>query len=294
MDYDLSRQHARLGLGVEYWRDFLKVNANSYTRLTGWKDSPDVEDYRERPANGWDLRTEAWLPSMPQLGGKLSYEQYYGDEVGLFGKDNRKKDPSAVTVGLTYTPIPLLTLSADQRKGNGGNETTVGAEFSYQIGEPWAKQVDPAGVGALRTLAGSRYDRRTQQPHRPRVPQEAGHPNGRRRPRQRPGRRDQIPERVGQQQVPAVAHRLDSPGAAAGRRPARARRRPHYSVLLPDYQTQQTNVYTLHGVAVDSKGNRSGRSETRVTVNAPRSARATRPSPLPIPCCRPMARLSKP
>ncbi|MDR0212344.1 MAG: hypothetical protein LBJ33_24670, partial [Pseudomonas putida] len=44
---------------------------------------------------------------------------------------------------------------------------------------------------------------------------------------------------------------------------------PHYSVVLPDYQTLQTNVYTLHGVAVDSKGNRSGRSETRVTVNAP-------------------------
>ena len=164
------------GPGVEYWRDFLKVNANSYTRLTGWKDSPDVEDYRERPANGWDLRTEAWLPSMPQLGGKLSYEQYYGDEVGLFGKDNRKKDPSAVTVGLTYTPIPLLTLSADQRKGNGGNETTVGAEFSYQIGEPWAKQVDPPASAPCAPWLAAVTTGRTQQPHRPRVPQEAGHP----------------------------------------------------------------------------------------------------------------------
>ncbi|MDR0210185.1 MAG: hypothetical protein LBJ33_13575, partial [Pseudomonas putida] len=44
---------------------------------------------------------------------------------------------------------------------------------------------------------------------------------------------------------------------------------PHYSVVLPDYQTQQPNLYTLHGVAVDSKGNRSARSETRITVNAP-------------------------
>ena len=270
LDYDLSRQHARLGLGVEYWRDFLKVNANSYTRLTGWKDSPDVEDYQERPANGWDLRTEAWLPSMPQLGGKLSYEQYYGDEVGLFGKDNRKKDPSAVTVGLTYTPIPLLTLSADQRKGNGGNETTVGAEFSYQIGEPWAKQVDPAGVGALRTLAGSRYDLVERNNHivleyrKKQVIQmaAAAHVSG------QGGETKSLSVWVNSKYplshidwtAPALLQaggRLVHDGG------------PHYSVVLPDYQTQQTNVYTLHGVAVDSKGNRSGRSETRVTVNAP-------------------------
>ncbi|MGO0693865.1 inverse autotransporter beta domain-containing protein [Pseudomonas guariconensis] len=270
LDYDLSRQHARLGLGVEYWRDFLKVNANSYTRLTGWKDSPDVEDYQERPANGWDLRTEAWLPSMPQLGGKLSYEQYYGDEVGLFGKDNRKKDPSAVTVGLTYTPIPLLTLSADQRKGNGGNETTVGAEFSYQIGEPWAKQVDPAGVGALRTLAGSRYDLVERKNHivleyrKKQVIQmaAAAYVSG------QGGETKSLSVWVNSKYplshidwtAPALLQaggRLVHDGG------------PHYSVVLPDYQTQQTNVYTLHGVAADSKGNRSGRSETRVTVNAP-------------------------
>ncbi len=36
---------------------------------------------------GWDVRTEAWLPFYPQLGGKLIYEQYYGDEVALFGTD---------------------------------------------------------------------------------------------------------------------------------------------------------------------------------------------------------------
>ncbi|USS94936.1 inverse autotransporter beta domain-containing protein [Serratia symbiotica] len=34
-DYDLSQEHARAGIGVEYWRDFLKLNANSYRRLTG-------------------------------------------------------------------------------------------------------------------------------------------------------------------------------------------------------------------------------------------------------------------
>ncbi|WP_172959807.1 inverse autotransporter beta domain-containing protein [Pseudomonas putida] len=272
LDYDLSRQHARLGLGVEYWRDFLKVNANSYTRLTGWKDSPDVEDYQERPANGWDLRTEAWLPAMPQLGGKLTYEQYYGDEVGLFGKDNRKKDPSAVTVGLTYTPIPLLTLSADQRKGNGGNETTVGAEFNYQIGEPWAKQVDPAGVGALRTLAGSRYDLVERNNHivleyrKKQVIQmaAAAHVSG------QGGETKSLSVWVNSK-YPLSHIDWTAPALLQAGGKLVHDGGPHYSVVLPDYQTgaQPTNVYTLHGVAVDSKGNRSARSETRVTVNAP-------------------------
>ncbi|MBF8758132.1 inverse autotransporter beta domain-containing protein [Pseudomonas guariconensis] len=272
LDYDLSRQHARLGLGVEYWRDFLKVNANSYQRLTGWKDSPDVEDYQERPANGWDLRTEAWLPAMPQLGGKLTYEQYYGDEVGLFGKDNRKKDPSAVTVGLTYTPIPLLTLSADQRKGNGGNETTVGAEFNYQIGEPWAKQVDPAGVGALRTLAGSRYDLVERNNHivleyrKKQVIQmaAAAHVSG------QGGETKSLSVWVNSK-YPLSHIDWTAPALLQAGGKLVHDGGPHYSVVLPDYQSdaQHTNVYTLHGVAVDSKGNRSARSETRVTVNAP-------------------------
>ncbi|HDP9620698.1 TPA: inverse autotransporter beta domain-containing protein, partial [Escherichia coli] len=45
--------------------------------------SPDIEDYQERPANGWDIRAEGYLPAWPQLGASLMYEQYYGDEVGL-------------------------------------------------------------------------------------------------------------------------------------------------------------------------------------------------------------------
>ncbi|MFK4234690.1 invasin domain 3-containing protein [Pseudomonas guariconensis] len=44
-----------------------------------------------------------------------------------------------------------------------------------------------------------------------------------------------------------------------------------YQLTLPQYRTgaQALNTYTLHGVAVDKQGNRSNRSETQVTVNAP-------------------------
>ncbi|EOU9190515.1 inverse autotransporter beta domain-containing protein [Escherichia coli] len=118
IDHDLSRSHTRIGVGAEYWRDYLKLSANGYIRASGWKKSPDIEDYQERPANGWDIRAEGYLPAWPQLGASLMYEQYYGDEVGLFGKDKRQKDPHAISAEVTYTPVPLLTLSAGHKQGN--------------------------------------------------------------------------------------------------------------------------------------------------------------------------------
>lgn len=158
-DYDLSRDHARAGIGAEYWRDFLKLSANGYFGLTGWKNSPDVRDHEERPANGWDIRTQGWLPAVPQLGGKLTWEQYYGKEVALFGKDNRQSNPHAMTVGLEYTPVPLLTLSAEQRQGRSGqNDTRLGLGLNYRLGVPWHHQVDPGMVASMRSLTGSRYD----------------------------------------------------------------------------------------------------------------------------------------
>ncbi|MDA5519192.1 inverse autotransporter beta domain-containing protein, partial [Yersinia intermedia] len=74
--------------------------------LSGWKDSKDFDDYLERPARGFDVRFQGYLPAYQQLGASAVYEQYYGDEVALFGKDNLQKDPSAATIGVDYTPFP--------------------------------------------------------------------------------------------------------------------------------------------------------------------------------------------
>lgn len=46
IDHDLSRSHTRIGVGAEYWRDYLKLSANGYIRASGWKKSPDIEDYQ--------------------------------------------------------------------------------------------------------------------------------------------------------------------------------------------------------------------------------------------------------
>ncbi len=159
-DHDLSRYHSRAGIGAEYWRDYLKLSSNGYLRLTNWRSAPELDnDYEARPANGWDVRAEGWLPAWPHLGGKLVYEQYYGDEVALFDKDDRQSNPHAITAGLNYTPFPLMTFSAEQRQGKQGeNDTRFVVDFTWQPGSAMQKQLDPNEVAARRSLAGSRYD----------------------------------------------------------------------------------------------------------------------------------------
>ncbi|MDX7986822.1 invasin [Xenorhabdus sp. 12] len=159
IDHDITGDNSRFGLGAEYARNYLKLSTNGYFRLSNWKESRLLTDYDERPANGFDLRAQGYLPAYPQLGGKLVYEQYFGDEVGLINKDHRSKNASAFTAGINYTPIPLLTFGVDRRQDmSGSGETRFNMELNYEIGTPWSKQVDPNAVMSKRTLQGSRYD----------------------------------------------------------------------------------------------------------------------------------------
>jgi LysM domain. len=159
-DYDLKREHSRLGLGMELARDYLKLGANSYFRTSNWRASPDLIDYDERPANGFDIRSEAYLPAMPQLGVSLAYEQYYGEDVGLFDKNTRSRNPAAFTTGLNYSPFPLLTIGVERKQGttSGNSDTRFNLGLSYDINSSWLRQIDPDAVNIKRTLAGSRYD----------------------------------------------------------------------------------------------------------------------------------------
>ncbi|WP_336241790.1 inverse autotransporter beta domain-containing protein, partial [Citrobacter freundii] len=272
LDYDISREHARMGVGVEYWRDFLKLGANGYQRLTGWKDSPDLEDYEERPANGWDIRAQGWLPALPQLGGKLVYEQYYGNAVGLFGKDNLQHSPHAITAEINYTPVPLLTLSASQRQGeSGNNDTRIGMEMKYQFGVPWRQQLDPSAVAAMRTLAGSRYDlvdrnnniileyRKKDTIHLKTATLVTG----------QAGETKSLGVTVNSKYGVDKLDWSDGGLIAAGGKIIQSG--SDQSVILPPWRSgaSQVNTYMMSAVAVDKKGNTSNRSETQVTVQAP-------------------------
>lgn len=156
-----GNHHQRLGLGTELAWDYLKISANGYYRLSAWMSSSHYEDYDERVANGFDIRATGYLPAYPQLGANIIYEQYFGDSVGLFGDDeeDRQKDPYAVTVGLNYTPVPLVTMGLNQKMGKSGeNDTQVNLALNWAPGVPLSAQLDPAQVAPRRTLQGGRLD----------------------------------------------------------------------------------------------------------------------------------------
>ncbi|AKM48630.1 Putative invasin [Edwardsiella anguillarum] len=161
-DYSYAGKHARAGIGGEMWADYMKLAVNGYYGLTDWHESrlSAMKDYDERPASGFDLRAEAYLPSYPQLGASLKYEQYFGEGVRLnIGShaDDLKDNPKALTFGLSYTPIPLITLKGEYSGGR-KDASRIGINVNYRFGVPWAQQISIDGVKVLRSLMGSSYE----------------------------------------------------------------------------------------------------------------------------------------
>ncbi|MCG3463236.1 inverse autotransporter beta domain-containing protein [Xenorhabdus bovienii] len=158
-DHDITGQNKRLGLGGEAWADYIKLSANTYWRLSNWRQSPKEQGYEERPANGFDLNGEFFLPAYPNVGGKLSYEQYFGDNVALFNRDTKQKNPGLARFGVNYTPIPLVTVGVDYKHGSGGHsEALFQTNLNYKFGVPISVQLSPDNVASMRTLTGNRYD----------------------------------------------------------------------------------------------------------------------------------------
>uniref|UniRef100_UPI0039B08FF1 inverse autotransporter beta domain-containing protein n=1 Tax=Morganella psychrotolerans TaxID=368603 RepID=UPI0039B08FF1 len=161
-DYDITGSNKRMGIGTELGADYIKLSANGYIRLSNWRGSSlnDWSDFDERPANGFDVRLESYLPSHPQLGANLKYEQYFGEGINLnngSSENDLNNDPKIYNIGLSYTPVPLVTIKANHAMGN-INETSGTLEFNYHLGVPFNQQIDPGYVSTMRTLAASRYD----------------------------------------------------------------------------------------------------------------------------------------
>lgn len=158
-DRNINSGVSRSGVGFELWRDYFKFSGNGYFALSDWQNSEQLEDYDEKAADGYDMQIEAYLPTYAQLGGHLKYEQYFGDNVALFDTNHLQTDPSAITVGMSYTPIPLITFALDYKKGNDSlDDTSISAAINYAIGVPWSQQISSDYVQTRRSLVGSRFD----------------------------------------------------------------------------------------------------------------------------------------
>lgn len=261
-DNDFTGENRRMGVGVEAWRDYLKLSANGYLRLTDWHQSRDFADYDERPANGYDVRAEGWLPAFPQLGAKVMFEQYRGNEVALFGKDNRQQDPWAFTGGATYTPVPLVTVGAQHRAGKSGqSDSQLSLQMNYRLGESWSKQLDPNLVGASRTLSGTRYDLvernntivldyRKQESVTLVLPEKSSGKGGSTLPIN-----FTVTSKSPLQRIDWDASTLIAAGGSITQVGNN-----QLSVVLPPYQAAGSNVYRFAGVAYDTNGTRGSAS----------------------------------
>ncbi|MEB7891819.1 inverse autotransporter beta domain-containing protein, partial [Hafnia alvei] len=269
-DHDWSRSHSRFGLGAEYQRDFLKVAANAYMRLTNWKNSPDFDNYEERPANGWDIRTEGYLPAYPGIGGKLVYEQYYGDRVGLFGKDTQQKDPVAVTAGINYSPFPLMKFNVDHRMGKSNqNDTRFGIDLNYVLGAPLSQQLDSSMLAASRSLVTNRYDfvdrnnnivleYRKKDTISLRLASQISGYSG-----ESKSLGVSVNSTNGVERIDWTAPELLSQGGQIVQVSEQ-----QYNVIIPEYQygNDANNSYMVSGVAYDKSGNASPKAESLVVV----------------------------
>ncbi|WHP81288.1 Ig-like domain-containing protein [Edwardsiella anguillarum] len=270
-DDDLTGHNRRVGFGIEAWTDYLKLAANSYSGITDWHQSRDFSDYDERPADGFDIRAEGYLPMYPQLGAKLMYEQYRGKEVALFSKDERQKDPKAVTLGINYTPIPLLTVGVDHRYGQGGHsDTQINFEMNYRLGVPWSQQVESDNVDIARTLAGSRYDLVDRNndivlEYKKQTLIQLSLPDvisG------NAGDTDHITATVkakyGTQRIDWDTGEILAAGGQANTPSKQV-----LNIVYPPFNASGNNTYHVSAVAVDSKGNTSNRGVTEIRVSEP-------------------------
>ncbi|MEG3132686.1 inverse autotransporter beta domain-containing protein [Rouxiella sp. T17] len=158
-DNDITGKNRRWGLGAEWWTDNLRLSANGYRRITEWHASRNGADLQERPANGWDIEAQSWLPAYPQIGGTLKYEKYYGQNVALISRNSLQSDPSALSAAINWTPVPLVTFEGEHRASMGGKaDNRVSVMFNHSFGSSLSASLDPTQVAASRSLQGSRYE----------------------------------------------------------------------------------------------------------------------------------------
>ncbi|MBJ3815523.1 YchO/YchP family invasin [Shimwellia pseudoproteus] len=156
-DHQFADSLNRAGIGAEAWGEYLRFSANYYQPLSGWSSKGDVQ--QQRMAQGYDISARAWLPFYRYINTSLSLEQYFGNRVDLFNNGVGSKDPVAVNVGLSYTPVPLVTLTAQHKYGeNGNSQDNLALKLNYRFGVPLDKQLSATEVAATRSLRGSRYD----------------------------------------------------------------------------------------------------------------------------------------
>ena len=164
-DYDLTGNHFRLGAGAEFWLDYFKLATNGYFGMNN-SERVSLSLFEAKAATGYDVRADFYLPKMPAFGVSASYERYFGaiDLKNSKVEGSLISDPHGLTLGINYTPVPLLTFSVDGKISGSFREdlfygqTRLGLQANYRLGVPLSEQLRASNVEKTRRISGNRYD----------------------------------------------------------------------------------------------------------------------------------------
>jgi len=258
-DNQLATQLQRTGFGAEAWGEYLHLSANYYQPLNGWRG--ETQTLEQRLARGYDVTAQAWLPFYRHINTSLRFEQYFGDSVTLFNNDTGYRNPVAVTMGINYTPVPLITLTAQHKQGESGTaQDNLGLKLNYRFGVPLQKQLSADEVETTRSLRGSRYDsvERESVPvmqYRQRKSLSVYLATPPWQPQ--PGENVQLKLQL---RVPYGIRNISWQGdtrALSLTPPAQARSAEGWSIILPGWQEGGDNEYRLSVTIEDEKGQRA-------------------------------------
>lgn len=131
----LDENLQRAGFGAEAWGEYLRLSANFYQPFAAWHEQTATQE--QRMARGYDLTARMRMPFYQHLNTSVSLEQYFGDRVDLFNSDTGYHNPVALSLGLNYTPVPLVTVTAQHKQGESGeNQNNLGLNLNYRFGVP--------------------------------------------------------------------------------------------------------------------------------------------------------------
>ncbi len=153
----LDENLQRAGFGAEAWGEYLRLSANYYQPFASWHEQTTALE--QRMARGYDVTAQMRMPFYQHLNTSVSVEQYFGERVDLFDSGTGYHNPVAVKLGLNYTPVPLVTVTAQHKQGESGvSQNNLGLNLNYRFGVPLNKQLSASEVAESQSLRGSRYD----------------------------------------------------------------------------------------------------------------------------------------
>ncbi|EQC0186969.1 YchO/YchP family invasin [Citrobacter koseri] len=153
----LDENLQRAGFGAEAWGEYLRLSANYYQPFASWHEQTTALE--QRMARGYDVTAQMRMPFYQHLNTSVSVEQYFGERVDLFDSGTGYHNPVAVKLGLNYTPVPLVTVTAQHKQGESGvSQNNLGLNLNYRFGVLLNKQLSASEVAESQSLRGSRYD----------------------------------------------------------------------------------------------------------------------------------------